>query len=587
MSRAPGTSRTAGGKGQPFSSSPLLEVRLPIWRSRFVLFLLFAAFVGLMVRALWLQGMTTEFLQKQGATRYARTLELPATRGRITDRNGQVLASSVPVKAIWAIPDDVLEAPKQKITDLANLLGMSDAELRKKLDSDRQFVYLKRQVEQDVADKITALGIAGIETRKEYKRFYPEGEVMAHVVGFTNVEDVGQEGIELASEKNLAGRTGSRRVIKDRLGRIVEDIESIHEPHDGKELTLSIDSKIQYIAYTHLKEALEKHKAKAGGAVVLDVNTGEVLALVNLPTYNPNDRSVLTGAQLRNRVMTDTFEPGSTMKPFTIALALETGRVTPETQIQTAPGSMTIGTATIHDAHKQGVLSVADVIQKSSNIGTVKIALQMPPQEMWEMFTTVGFGQQPKFGFPGAVAGRLRNFKTWRPIEQATMSYGHGISVSLIQIARAYMIFARNGDTIPLTFQKSADAPMAHRVISEKTALQMRSMLERATEPGGTGTQARIAGYRVAGKTGTAHKLEGGRYVNKYVGDFVGFAPVSHPRVIVAVMIDEPTSGGYYGGTVAGPVFAAITANVLRSLNVAPDSSVTSIIPDTSVQESM
>ncbi len=587
MSRAPGTSRTAGGKGQPFSSSPLLEVKLPIWRSRFVLFLLFAAFVGLMVRALWLQGMTTEFLQKQGATRYARTLELPATRGRITDRNGQVLASSVPVKAIWAIPDDVLEAPKQKITDLANLLGMSDAELRKKLDSDRQFVYLKRQVEQDVADKITALGIAGIETRKEYKRFYPEGEVMAHVVGFTNVEDVGQEGIELASEKNLAGRTGSRRVIKDRLGRIVEDIESIHEPHDGKELTLSIDSKIQYIAYTHLKEALEKHKAKAGGAVVLDVDTGEVLALVNLPTYNPNDRSVLTGAQLRNRVMTDTFEPGSTMKPFTIALALETGRVTPETQIQTAPGSMTIGTATIHDAHKQGVLSVADVIQKSSNIGTVKVALQMPPQEMWEMFTTVGFGQQPKFGFPGAVAGRLRNFKTWRPIEQATMSYGHGISVSLIQIARAYMIFARNGDTIPLTFQKSADAPVAHRVISEKTALQMRSMLERATEPGGTGTQARIAGYRVAGKTGTAHKLEGGRYVNKYVGDFVGFAPVSHPRVIVAVMIDEPTSGGYYGGTVAGPVFAAITANVLRSLNVAPDSSVTSIIPDNSVQESM
>lgn len=587
MSRPASTSRTSAGKGMPFSSSPVLEVKLPVWRSRFVLFLLFAAFVGLIVRALWLQGMTTEFLQAQGATRYARTLELPATRGRITDRNGQVLASSVPVKAIWAIPDDVLEAPKEKLRELANLLGMSEAELRKKLDSDRQFVYLKRQVEQEAADKITALGIAGIETRKEYKRFYPEGEVMAHVVGFTNVEDVGQEGIELASEKNLAGKTGSRRVIKDRLGRIVEDIESIREPHDGKELTLSIDSKVQYIAYTHLKEALEKHKAKAGGAIVLDVNTGEVLALVNLPTYNPNDRSVLTGNQLRNRVMTDTFEPGSTMKPFTVALSLETGRVTPDTPIQTAPGSMTIGTATIHDAHKQGVLTVAQVIQKSSNIGTVKMALQMPPQEMWEMFTTVGFGQQPKFGFPGAVAGRLRNFKTWRPIEQATMSYGHGISVSLIQIARAYMIFARNGDTIPLTFQKSVETPAGHRVISEKTAQQMRLMLESVTEPGGTGTQARIAGYRVAGKTGTAHKIEGGRYVNKYVGDFVGFAPVSKPRVIVAVMIDEPTSGGYYGGTVAGPVFAAITANVLRSLNVAPDSTVTSIIPDTSVQESM
>ncbi|MET3117917.1 cell division protein FtsI (penicillin-binding protein 3) [Undibacterium sp. GrIS 1.8] len=587
MSRSSGSSRTAAAKGVPFSSSPLLVVKLPVWRSRLVLFFLFIAFLALMARALWLQGMTTEFLQRQGASRYTRTLELPATRGRITDRSGQVLASSVPVKAVWAIPDDVLEAPKEKLLQLAGLLEMTEAELRKKLDSDRQFVYLKRQVDADIAEKIVALGISGIETRKEYKRFYPEGEVMAHVVGFTNVEDIGQEGIELASEKNLAGKTGNRRVIKDRLGRIVEDIEAIREPHDGKDLTLSIDSKIQYIAYTHLKEAIEKHKAKAGGAVVLDARTGEVLALVNLPSYNPNDRSVLTGAQLRNRVMTDTFEPGSTMKPFTVALALETGRVTPETQIQTAPGSMTIGTATIHDAHKEGILSVAQVIQKSSNIGTAKIALQMPPREMWEMFTTVGFGQQPKFGFPGAVAGRLRNFKTWRPIEQATMSYGHGVSVSLIQIARAYMIFARNGDIIPLTFQRSEVLPVAHRVISEKTAQQVRLMMESVTEPGGTATQARIAGYRVAGKTGTAYKIEGGRYVTKYVADFVGFAPVSNPRVIVAVMVDEPTVGGHFGGTVAAPVFAAITANVLRSMNVSPDSNVTSIIPDNSVEESM
>jgi cell division protein FtsI (penicillin-binding protein 3) len=330
-------------------------------------------------------------------------LELPATRGKITDRNGQVLASSVPVKAIWAIPDDVLEAPKEKIRQLAALLDMSEAELRKKLDSDRQFVYLKRQVEPQISDKIQALAIPGVETRKEYKRFYPEGEVMAHVVGFTNVEDVGQEGIELASEKNLAGKTGSRRVIKDRLGRIVEDIRAVREPHDGKELTLSLDSKIQYIAYTHLKDAVEKHKAKAGGAVVLDVHTGEVLALVNLPSYNPNDRSVLTGAQLRNRVITDTFEPGSTMKPFTVALALETGRVTPDTVFQTAPGYMTIGPAVIHDAHKESVLTVAQIIQKSSNIGVAKMALQMPPKEMWELLLTVGFGQQPKIGFPGAL----------------------------------------------------------------------------------------------------------------------------------------------------------------------------------------
>lgn len=587
MSRQNNNQRTAAGRGVSFSSSPVLEVRLPVWRSRLVLFFLFGAFFALMGRALFLQGMNTEFLQKQGATRYARTIELPATRGKITDRNGQVLASSIPVKAVSAFPEDVADAPKEKLVELARLLDMSEADLRKKLDSDRQFVYLKRQVEQDIADKVLALNIPGVETRKEYKRFYPEGEVMAHVVGFTNVEDKGQEGIELASEQSLAGKTGSRRVIKDRLGRIVEDIESVRVPHDGKDLRLSVDSKIQYIAYTHVKEAIEKHKAKAGGAIVLDVHTGEVLALVNLPTYNPNDRANLTGAQLRNRVMTDTFEPGSTMKPFTVALALDTKRVTPDTVFQTAPGAMTIGSATIHDAHKQGALTVAQVIQKSSNIGTAKIALQMPPQEMWEMFTSLGLGQQPKFGFPGAVAGRMKSYKTWRPIEQATMSYGHGLSVSLIQIARAYMIFARNGDTIPLTFQQSNEIQLGTRIISEKTAIQVREMLETVTLPGGTAPQARIPGYRVGGKTGTAHKVEEGRYVNKYLVDFVGFAPVSNPRVIVAVMIDEPTVGGHYAGPVAGPVFAAIMQNVLRSLNVVPDSSVMNIIPDEGVPESL
>ena len=586
MSR-PSSSRTAAGKGVSFSSSPLLAVKLPVWRSRLVLFFLFAAFVALIVRALWLQGMSTEFLQKQGASRYARTLELSATRGKIIDRHGQVLASSVPVKAIWASSESVLEAPQEKIVQLAALLDMSEQELRKKLVLDRQFVYLKRQAEQPLVDKVLALNIPGVKTEKEYKRFYPEGEVMAHVVGFTNVEDKGQEGIELASEKNLAGKTGSRRVIKDRLGRVVEDIESVRPPHDGKDMKLSIDSKIQYIAYTHLKDAVEKFKAKAGGAVVLDVQTGEILALVNLPTYNPNDRSVLTGAQLRNRVITDTFEPGSTMKPFPVALALDTGRVKPDTLIETAPGHMTIGSATIHDAHRQGTLTVAGVIQKSSNIGTAKMALQMPPQEMWEMFATLGFGQQPKIGFPGAVAGRMRNFKTWKPIEQATMSYGHGLSVSLLQIARAYMIFARKGDMIPLTFQQSTAMPVGTRVVSEKTAMQMREMLESVTQPGGTATKARVPGYRVAGKTGTAHKIEHGKYVNKYIGDFVGFAPVSNPRIIVAVMIDEPSGGVYYGGSVAGPVFAAITANVLRSMNVVPDSSVMNIIPEPSVQESL
>ncbi|ADJ61856.1 penicillin-binding protein 2 [Herbaspirillum seropedicae] len=579
--------RVAASKGVAFSSNPILQVKLPAWRSRFVLFVLFVAFVALVLRALWLQGVSTDFLQKQGASRYARTLELPATRGKITDRNGQVLASSVPVKAIWAIPEDVQAAPKDKLVQLAKLLEMSDADLRKKLDSDRSFVYLKRQVEQDTADKIVKLGIPGIETRKEYKRFYPEGEVMAHVVGFTNIEDAGQDGMELAAQKTLAGVTGSRRVIKDRLGRVVEDIESIREPHDGRDLTLSIDSKIQYIAFTQLKEAVEKFKAKAGGIIVVDAKTGEVLALANLPTYNPNDRSVLTGAQLRNRVVTDTFEPGSTMKPFTVALALDTHRVTPSTVFQTAPGKMTIGTATIGDSHAHGPLTVAQIIEKSSNIGTAKIALGMPPEEMWEMFTTVGFGQQPKFGFPGAVAGRVRPYKSWRPIEQATMSYGHGISVSLIQLAHAYLIFARNGDIIPLSFTKVTDSPIGQRVISADTALQMRRMLETVVAPGGTAPQAQVPGYRVGGKTGTAYKIEGGKYVRKYVASFSGIAPMSDPRLIISVMIDEP-QGQHYGGPVAGPVFANVAANALRALNVPPDSSVTNIIiPKEPLEESM
>ncbi len=573
--------RVARSKGVPFSKSPMLAVRLPVWRSRVVLFVLFFAFAALAGRALWLQGVSTQFLQRQGEIRYARTLELPATRGKITDRNGQVLASSVPVKAIWAIPDDVLQASPEKITALAGLLEMSEAELRKKLDSDRSFVYLKRQVEMDIADKIAKLDIDGIDARKEYKRFYPQGEVMTHVVGFTNVEDLGQESMELAQQKTLQGATGSRRVIKDRLGHIVEDIGSIHEPHDGKDLTLSVDSKIQYIAYTQLKAAVEKFKAKAGGAVVLDVHTGEVLALANYPSYDPNNRRALTGAQLRNRVMTDTFEPGSTLKPVTVALALDTNRVKPTTHIDTGNGKYTIADRTISDTKGHGVISVAEIIEQSSNIGTSKIALSMPPQEMWEMFTKVGFGQQPKWGFPGAVAGRVRPYKSWRPIEQATMSYGNGISVSLIQLARAYMMFARDGDIIPLSFQKVKEMPVGQQVIKPKTAQDMRAMLELVVSgEHGTAKQAQIAGYRVGGKTGTAYKVENGRYAmpRKYIGSFVGVVPLSAPRFIIAVMIDEPTQGGHYGGQVAAPTFAAVAANALRSMNVPPDSSVTEIV---------
>lgn len=583
--RAP--TRKAVARGLSFSASPVLAVKLPAWRSRLAMFFLFCLFVAIAVRAFWLQALSTDFLQRQGASRYARTLDLPAVRGKITDRNGEVMASSLPVKAIWAIPDDV-DADAGKLRTLSQLLEMPLPDLKKKLDSDRSFVYLKRQVELGVAEKIEKLDLAGIHTRKEYKRFYPAGHVAAHILGFTNVEDVGQEGIERAQQKALGGVNGSRRVIKDRLGRVVEDIGFIREAQDGRDLALSIDSKIQYIAFTELQKAVEENHAKAGAIVVLDAKTGEVMAMANMPTYNPNVRQGLTGAQLRNRVMTDTYEPGSTLKPFTVALALEKGLVTPATVLDTPP-KLAIGPATIGDSHPHpSSMSVTQIIQQSSNVGTVRMALKCEPREMWDMFTSVGFGTPPHTGFPGEVAGRMRPYKSWRPIEQATMSYGHGISVSLIQVARAYMIFARNGEMIPLSFLKVEQPPQPQRVISEKTARQMREMMEKVVGPGGTAPLAQVRGYRVAGKTGTAHKLEGGRYVNKYVASFVGFAPLSDPRIIIAVMVDEPTAGKHFGGQIAAPVFSNVAASALRALNIAPDASVENVImPTETVTESM
>ena len=583
--RAP--SRKAAARGVAFAASPVLAVRLPAWRSRVALFLLFAAFVALAARAFWLQAVSTEFLQKKGASRYARTLDLPAVRGKILDRNGEVMATSLPVKAIWAVPDSV-NAPPEKHQRLAQLLDISSQELKKKLESDSNFVYLKRQVEIEAVDQVLALDIPGIHTKPEYKRFYPAGQVAAHVLGFTSVEDKGQEGMELAQQSTLGGITGSRRVIRDNLGRVVDDIALLREPQDGRDLTLSIDSKIQYIAFTHLQQAIEKNKAKAGGIVVLDVKTGEVLALANMPTYNPNSRVGLTGAQLRNRVFTDTYEPGSTLKPFTVALALEKGLVTPNSILDT-PNKLTIGPSTIGDSHPHAAaLSVSQIIQQSSNVGTVRMAQKLEPRQMWDMFSAVGFGQPPRVGFPGAVAGRMRPYKTWRPIEQATMSYGHGISVSLIQVARSYMIFARNGEMIPLSFQKVSQLPAPQRVISDKTAHQMRDMMELVVGPGGTAPLAQVRGYRVAGKTGTAHKLENGHYVNKYVASFVGLAPASDPRIIIAVMIDEPGAGKHFGGLVAAPLFASVAASTLSSLNVPPDASVSNVImPAQPIAESM
>lgn len=577
-----------------FSESPILALRLPVWRARLMLIGFIGAFLLLLGRAAYLQAMNEDFLQAKGESRYSRVLEVPATRGKILDRNGDALAISTPVKSIWAIPEDV-EASRSELTQLAKLLDVSAEDLRKRIaDTKRDFVYLKRQVAPDVADRVALLGIPGIHQSREYRRYYPGGEVMAHVLGFTNADDVGQEGIELAFQEHLAGQPGSRRVIKDRRGHIVEDVESIKAARDGKDLVLALDSRIQSLAFGQLREAIKSHRARGGAIVVLDVRTGEILALVNLPTYNPNNRAGLTGAQLRNRAVTDMFEPGSTLKPVTVALALERGQVTPKTTVNVAPGSLTIGPATIRDAHykkEDAALTVAEVIQKSSNVGSAKLALELPAEAMYEWFHDIGFGSAPQLGFPGEAAGRVRPYQNWRPIEQATMSYGHGITVSLVQLARAYTVFAQDGVLMPLSLLKVDQPPAGKRVISAQTAQAVRRMLELAVQPGGTGPRAQIMGYRVAGKTGTAHKLVDGRYArDKYVASFVGFAPASDPRLVIAVMIDEPQGSNYYGGLVAAPVFANVMSGSLRRLGVSPDAPMEPIKlppPEAEIRESV
>jgi cell division protein FtsI (penicillin-binding protein 3) len=554
-----------------FTESPVLRLRLPAWRSRLMALIILGSFSVLLGRSFYLQILNTDFLQEKGESRYRRDLEVSASRGSIADRNGDVLAISTPMKSVWAIPSDARLTPPQA-KQLAQLLEVDGKELSRKLASDKTFVYLQRQIPPDLADKVAVLKLPGIGQNKEYRRFYPTGEMTAHMVGFTGLDDKGLEGVELAYQSQLLGRAGSRSVIKDRRGQIVEDVVSMKPPQDGKDIRLALDSKIQYLAYSQLKQAIAENKAKAGGAVVIDAKTGEILALANWPTYNPNNREHLSGAQLRNRAVTDTFEPGSTLKPFTIALALESGKVRFDTVINCAPGKLTIGSATISDAHPHGALTVAQVIQKSSNVGAAKIAATMTPQQMWEMFDAVGFGQISHLGFPGEVGGRVRPWKNWRPIEQATMSYGHGISVSLLQLARAYSVFARDGDLIPLALTRTDVLPLnGTPVFSQQTAREVRAMLEMAVQAGGTAPKAQIPGYRVAGKTGTAHKLEGGQYANKYVSSFVGFAPASDPRLIVAVMIDEPGGAKHYGGDVAGPVFAGVMSGALRTLGIPPD----------------
>ncbi len=563
-----------------YTSSPLLASKTPVWRSKMVVAVIAIAFIGLAGRAAWVQVFGNAFFQRQGEVRFARTIELPATRGRILDRNGLLLATSVPAPSIIAIPDSI-DRDKPRLTQMAALLEMPLADLEKRLQyqgDGSKPVWLRRQVDDAVAEKVMALGIKGVLIRKEYKRQYPEGEAAAHVVGFTGIDDQGGqglEGIEKAFDKDLAGRSGSRRVIKDRLGNIVEDVREQVPPMDGQDLQLSIDSKVQFFAYQKLRDAVIEHKAKAGSIVVLDVQSGEVLALANYPSYSPSKRVNVSLEQMRNRALVDMFEPGSTVKPFVAALALERGLVRVDTPIQTAPGRIYISGMPINDSKPHGVLTVNEVIQKSSNVGTVKMAMQLEPREMWEMFTNVGFGQRPQLPFPGVVSGRLPAYKSWKPIGQATMSYGYGLSGSLFQLARSYSVFARDGELVPVTLLKS-DRPVAGvRVFDPTHAAEVRHMLHLATGAGGTAPKAQTVGYSVGGKTGTARKTEGKGYVEgKYRGFFVGLAPIEKPRIVVAVMIDEPRGGSYYGGDVAAPVFSATVQQSLRIMGLQPDMTV-------------
>jgi cell division protein FtsI (penicillin-binding protein 3) len=551
-----------------------LSLVLPIWRSRLLIMLLLLGLVALAGRAIYLQGLNKDFLQQQGQSRYSRIVELNAQRGKITDRHGEILAISAPVKSVWADPQKMNATPEQ-LQALAHLIEIDVDDIRKRIsDQDKRFVHLRRQLSPEMASGVANLNISGVYLKREFYRYYPTGEMAAHILGFTNIDGKGQVGVELGWEDILTGEHGSRRVIKDRIGRVIESVEKIRSPRPGQNLMLSIDSKIQYLAHRELKRAVKANHAKAGSVIVLDVQTGEVLGLANYPTYNPNQRSSIRAGKTRNRALVDVFEPGSTLKPFAVAVAMETGKINPDTLFQTSPGTLKIGNATIRDVRNKGTLSVSQVIQESSNVGAAKIALLLPPKTLWEMLSRSGFGMPTGSNFPGEVNGRLRPYHKWRPIEQATMSYGHGISVNLMQLARAYTIFAAEGQLKPVSLLKRDAPPVGQQVISRKTALAMSSMLETVVQPGGTGLQAKVNGYRVAGKTGTAHKpLEGmkGYAKNRYISTFVGYAPVSNPRLVVAVMIDEPSAGQYYGGAVAAPLFSQVMTGALRQLGVPHD----------------
>lgn len=561
-------------------------ISLPLWRARFVFICIMLAFLALIGRALNLQGLNTAFLQQQGEKRYMQELSLPPIRGKIFDRSGKVvLASSLLVKAVWANPRDSVRASDEQLAQVGKLLNLSLAEVKRSIENGgRSFAYLKRQVELDLADQVVALKVPGINIQDEFRRAYPEGETVSQIVGITNIDGEGSEGLELAFNTELAGSAGSRKVLRDRLGQVLEDVAEVRPPTHGKDIHLSLDAGIQYDTYLALQKAMVENNAAAASAVVVDVQTGEILSLVNLPTFDPSQRHTIKPEHTRNRALTDTFEPGSSMKPFTVALALDIKRIGLNTKFHTGNGQYRYQGHTITDVSRNGVLDAEGILRRSSNIGMTMISEMLSSEEMWQKFTALGFGRAPQIGFPGAVAGRLRPWDRWRPIERATMAYGYGMSVSLMQMAQAYTVFARNGDMVSLSLLRRDTQPTSIQIYRPEVALAVRKMLEAAAGPDGA-KLAQVEGYRVAGKSGTARKIIDGRYSkSRYRSSFVGFAPAGNPRVVVAVTIDEP-KGHYYGGRVAAPVFSDIVANSLRRLDIEPDDPVDALVATSPNQE--
>ena len=531
------------------------------------------AAVALVWRAVCLQVLDTEFLQSQADARHLRVVSLPAHRGKIQDRNGEPLAISTPVESVWVNPQ-ALGGEQQRIPELTKLLSLDFDKVQRLLASraDREFVYLQRHLSPDLAAQVAALKIPGVHLQREYRRYYPGGEVAAHVVGFTNIDDAGQEGVELAYEDWLGGEPGAKRVIKDGNHKIIEDVESIRRPHPGKDLKLSIDRRIQYLAYRELKAVMKEHNAHSATAVVLDVKSGEVIAMVNQPSFNPNNRQQLRRSSMRNRAVTDVFEPGSTMKPFIAASALQGGRYLPETPVSTSPGWMRVGVNTVRDVHDYGQLDVSGVIRKSSNVGISKIALSLPAEQIWTLLTELGFGAQTYSGFPGEASGLLSHHGGWNAIETATLSFGYGVSVTALQLAQAYAVLATDGIKRSVTFLRDGEVTEERRIMPAIIAREVRNMLEQAAGPEGTAPLAQVAGYRVAGKTGTVKKATAGGYTSKqYLAVFAGMAPASDPRFVMVVMVDDPSNGKYYGGQIAAPVFSKVMAGALRLMAVPPD----------------